>query len=593
MNRRRTTPALLLTLAVIAPCGASPKVIIIGIDGLGPRGHGPAATPNLDAIADGSWAPGYRGAIAGGSFAGGIVGTPTEQATRSGPGWSSILTGTWVNKHGVSDNTFDGRDYENHPTLLEIAEEDDASRFTASAIQWDPIDTYLIGSVDDADSAMDYRSLPPTEAAVAADAAQVIATHDVDVMFVHLDDVDIVGHGSGISTDAYRAQIETTDGHVGVMLEALTARPNFHDEDWLVVVVSDHGHRFDGGHGGQSHLERTNTFIVSSQSVGTGYLPGTPAIVDVSATVLDHLGLAVPSNQEGTPRGAVVINPNFADGLVVHLPFDGTLADASGHGHDATIGGGAPTYAAGLHGSALVLDGQDDWITLGLPPDLSFGADTDFTVSLWISAPGLQPDDGDPAVISNKDWTNGLHDGWGLFMGGNGDDWKVNQAAAGSGGRVDTAWIDVHHTSGAPRFGHIAATFDRDGDLRAYRDGALMDTAPMEPGDVDAFALNIGQDGTGSYPHVFEGAIDDLAIWRRSLSADEIAILAMGRSFGALIVECTADVDGSGDVGFGDILRIIAAWGPCGAPCPEDLSANGVVDFADVLAVIAAWGACT
>jgi hypothetical protein len=55
---------------------------------------------------------------------------------------------------------------------------------------------------------------------------------------------------------------------------------------------------------------------------------------------------------------------------------------------------------------------------------------------------------------------------------------------------------------------------------------------------------------------------------------------------------CLGDLDGSGDVGFGDILQIIGAWGPCGVPCPEDLSMNGQVDFADILVVIGAWGPC-
>ncbi|MHC5113281.1 MAG: FG-GAP repeat domain-containing protein [Planctomycetota bacterium] len=55
---------------------------------------------------------------------------------------------------------------------------------------------------------------------------------------------------------------------------------------------------------------------------------------------------------------------------------------------------------------------------------------------------------------------------------------------------------------------------------------------------------------------------------------------------------CAEDLDGSGDVGFGDILAIIGAWGPCGVPCPEDLSGNDAVDFADILAVIGAWGDC-
>ncbi|MCP3904140.1 MAG: LamG domain-containing protein, partial [Planctomycetes bacterium] len=282
--------------------------------------------------------------------------------------------------------------------------------------------------------------------------------------------------------------------------------------------------------------------------------------------------------------------PDFRDALVVHLPFDGTLDDASGRHNNASVGGGTPAYAAGLHGSSLALDGLDDWITLGQPADLAFGAGTDYTISLWISADDFQPS-GDPAIISNKNWSDGFNDGWGLFMGGDGDDWKVNQAAAGSGGRVDTAWIDVHHTSGTPRFGHIAATFDRDGNVRVYRDGAIIDQAPMEPGDVDGFAVNIGQDGTGVYPHFFEGAIDDLAIWRRTLSADEIAILAMGRDFDDLLADCTADLDGSGDVGFGDILEVIANWGFCPG-CPQDLSGNNQVDFADILAVIGAWGPC-
>ncbi|MCP3904887.1 MAG: right-handed parallel beta-helix repeat-containing protein [Planctomycetes bacterium] len=59
-----------------------------------------------------------------------------------------------------------------------------------------------------------------------------------------------------------------------------------------------------------------------------------------------------------------------------------------------------------------------------------------------------------------------------------------------------------------------------------------------------------------------------------------------------IVCVCPADLDGSDDVGFGDILAIIAAWGPCGVPCPEDLSGNGDVDFADILAVIGAWGVC-
>ncbi|MHC5113852.1 MAG: hypothetical protein ACYTGP_05430 [Planctomycetota bacterium] len=60
-----------------------------------------------------------------------------------------------------------------------------------------------------------------------------------------------------------------------------------------------------------------------------------------------------------------------------------------------------------------------------------------------------------------------------------------------------------------------------------------------------------------------------------------------------LSAPCPEDLDGNTEVGFSDVLAIIAAWGPCVGECPEDLSGNGVVDFADILAVIGAWGPCS
>jgi hypothetical protein len=57
------------------------------------------------------------------------------------------------------------------------------------------------------------------------------------------------------------------------------------------------------------------------------------------------------------------------------------------------------------------------------------------------------------------------------------------------------------------------------------------------------------------------------------------------------VLACPGDVDGSGDVGFGDIFDIIGAWGDCGN-CPQDVDGNGNVGFSDILEVIAAWGPC-
>lgn len=54
---------------------------------------------------------------------------------------------------------------------------------------------------------------------------------------------------------------------------------------------------------------------------------------------------------------------------------------------------------------------------------------------------------------------------------------------------------------------------------------------------------------------------------------------------------CPGDLDGDGAVGFGDLLALLASWGPCDG-CAEDIDANGHVGFSDLLIVLGTWGSC-
>ena len=58
------------------------------------------------------------------------------------------------------------------------------------------------------------------------------------------------------------------------------------------------------------------------------------------------------------------------------------------------------------------------------------------------------------------------------------------------------------------------------------------------------------------------------------------------------VTPCSADLDGDGTVGFGDLLVILAEWGPCGESCAADLDDSGDVGFGDLLAALSAWGPC-
>ncbi|MFK7961367.1 MAG: hypothetical protein AB8G96_12680 [Phycisphaerales bacterium] len=54
---------------------------------------------------------------------------------------------------------------------------------------------------------------------------------------------------------------------------------------------------------------------------------------------------------------------------------------------------------------------------------------------------------------------------------------------------------------------------------------------------------------------------------------------------------CAADLNRDGTVASDDLLRLLAAWGPC-SDCPADLNADGMVDAADLSGLLAAWGPC-
>lgn len=82
-----------------------------------------------------------------------------------------------------------------------------------------------------------------------------------------------------------------------------------------------------------------------------------------------------------------------------------------------------------------------------------------------------------------------------------------------------------------------------------------------------------------------------------SFYTKENSLVALGLASAArleLEVEllCPADVDGDGAAGFGDILAVLAAWGPCEGDCLADVDGDGMVGFSDVLTILSTWGAC-
>lgn len=268
----------------------TPKVLLIGLDGVRVDILAQAHTPNIDALAgaglfsDQAW---------------------TGEETVSGPGWSSMLIGVWADKHGVHNNDFGENVYHQFPDFLTRLERVDSTFNTFAVLDWPPLGEQvdggpLVSDAIDVKITFDGETLgyDVSDSLSVIAAVQHLSTADPDASFVYLGNIDVVGHDTSSLDPQYLAAIEAADRQVGRLIDAVQARANYRNEDWLILMSTDHGRRDDGGHGGQSIEERTIFYLASGSARASNQRPDGPFIVDIAVTALDHLGVTLDPGWE-------------------------------------------------------------------------------------------------------------------------------------------------------------------------------------------------------------------------------------------------------------------------------------------------------
>jgi hypothetical protein len=236
---------------------------------------------------------------------------------------------------------------------------------------------------------------------------------------------------------------------------------------------------------------------------------------------------------------------NATNGLVLHLKFDGNYADASGRGNNGTAVG-APTFVPGQMGQALHYSTSTDtgasggnvtnanYVTLGTPSDLQFGATNSFSVSFWVRLVAGSTN-GDLPFFGSA--TNSAHNPGFTFcqsykLGG----WQWDLMDFNSND-IDVTGPDGSINSGT--WHHFATTFDRSAALAlTYLDGVQVSSTLIAALGVfdNTNTISIGQDPTGLYPEPGSADLDDLAVWRRALTPVEVyEIFYSGSHFGAAL----------------------------------------------------------
>ena len=245
------------------------RVLLIGLDGLR---WDIAAEPNVGTT--------LQSLAEAGSFHEMTMEVPTISA----PGWGSILTGSTHAQHGLKDNSCVGGRTWNRPDLLSQCFYQDQNTRTFAAAGWPVlVDPHGLGPIIHPRMEQQYAGLhrvivrdgetfgyPAVDAEITNITRAALLAGSFDVGFTYCCDVDDAGHIYGLQGNFYREAIIRVDAHVKNLTDLISARHEAFDEEWLVVITTDHGHVDEGGHGGATARERESWVIAWSPD---GYTP--------------------------------------------------------------------------------------------------------------------------------------------------------------------------------------------------------------------------------------------------------------------------------------------------------------------------------
>lgn len=176
-------------------------------------------------------------------------------------GWANILTGVKAVKHQVEGNDFTGNNLAQYPSIFtHLKERRPEWRTAAFAATKEVIDFLAV-------DATEKNSYAGDDAAVKNAVKNELSSKSTAFILAQFSQVDAAGMAGSYSvTDAgYKAAILKMDEYIGELISALRARPNYADENWLVIITSNKGSELAKDPAGASRNayedSRRNTFF--------------------------------------------------------------------------------------------------------------------------------------------------------------------------------------------------------------------------------------------------------------------------------------------------------------------------------------------
>ena len=203
--------------------------------------------------------------------------------------------------------------------------------------------------------------------------------------------------------------------------------------------------------------------------------------------------------------------------LATYLTFDGNVNDST---EQSTVtANGNVSYEDGFFGQGINL--SSGYVSIA---NITPGTES-FSVAFWMKTDGVT---GDPILVSNKDWSVGKNAGFAISLRDT-NDLRVDLADGTNRSKGDPA-LPEDYLQG---WVYVIVVYDREnseirvsydfGEFTVYE---ISESLANVSADGCTNAINIGQDGTGSYDDSLTATLDEFMLFNGALDSDDIQSLA-------------------------------------------------------------------
>ena len=231
--------------------GRIEHVILIGSDGFGAYAFEKTKVPNLRKLMEeGSWTLKAR----------------TVLPSSSAPNWASMVMGAGPELHGYTQWGSQSPDlpareldeYGMFPTVYSLLRKEKPKSEIGVIYEWDGIGYLFPKKAVNKDQNCDG------DIALTKAATSYIKEKKPNFLFIHLHDVDSVGHNAGHGTPEYYAAIERTDTHIGSIIKSIEEAGIM--DKTAIIFTADHG-GINKGHGAISMQEMQIPWIIAGPGI--------------------------------------------------------------------------------------------------------------------------------------------------------------------------------------------------------------------------------------------------------------------------------------------------------------------------------------